>query len=1039
MGNSFGSKIPTYVQNQVNARQTAQGSLSRTTNQLLYFNSTTAWAKLSSGAKINSQRLKDEGIVTTKSGVEFAKQYILFNGAQNYQSGFPSDYSLGNVGVYGYMPSFGIESVDVQHLNNGSLRKANIKIKVFGKNQFDIINVLYLRLGYTMLLEWGNGTYLNNSGGYSKMGSTLSDGDFFNEKNYVNILSKILSTRKKYDGNYDGMLGKVSNFDWNIDQDGSYSVNLELISFGDITESLKVNLSPSPEVLSFIKSAEKELAKKEEETTQTEETKPEETKPEPNKETKEGKPQQEKDAANTPNRISAYLFIQKLFFFQQENGGESINATAIQQQQQENKDLTDEEKKAQENNKSQVSKNYDINFIIGGLKKVGIGYLVKPSKKIQINTVVTEGGWFTDEEVSTITFKPQKTGQDEFDVIYFGYAEGVLAELNVKSDLGYYMRLGHLLQYIQNFVIPVIDNGNKKIPLVNIDYSIDGNDMYYFPKQMSLDPRVCVTNTVFTLFGKEWNLFDGINEWWYADNSANLMNVYISFNTINQSITNNLDENGNLNLYKFLSSICSSLNVALGGVNNLEPVLNESTNTLKIIDGSYPNTKDKNDFKFLIYGYNGTQSTTVKKFDLKTGITSDYAQLITIGSTKSGYTNGAENTMFSKWNKGIIDRFKTEIVSLDTGKNDDPSESYVANFFSTGRLALGYRYSSEDDQNPNLEDVSIDKNISIVTDFFKYMQSKIQQIYQNYASPSQGFMALSLGLTLEGISGIEIKNCINVDTRIFPSDYPDNLRFIIKGVNHKISNQTWETTLETVVINEGNIKPISFATQQNLVNQELNRAKSSTGVGDITDFTGIIPPAEFVKNPPQSQVAGGGAGGPAIIVGDSTCPFVEWGCTKAKMIPGGEEEVPGTNIRQGESVLHKGGQTVAWVRDAAKKYPKVDPSVKWIVISLGTNDQYKDLGVKQMFINLREKFPSAQYIVVQGGYGPLVGKGQPDPYGGYAALQKTTPEQVKKYYDLYRAEGAIVIEPPIGNILDVHGNFPIYKTIGAEIDRIIGG
>ena len=53
---------------------------------------------------------------------------------------------------------------------------------------------------------------------------------------------------------------------------------------------------------------------------------------------------------------------------------------------------------------------------------------------------------------------------------------------------------------------------------------------------------------------------------------------------------------------------------------------------------------------------------------------------------------------------------------------------------------------------------------------------------------------------MEGISGIKIYNAVNVDTRFLPSDYPDSLKFIIKGVNHSIKEGNWDTNIETVVI-----------------------------------------------------------------------------------------------------------------------------------------------------------------------------------------------------------------------------------------------
>jgi hypothetical protein len=55
---------------------------------------------------------------------------------------------------------------------------------------------------------------------------------------------------------------------------------------------------------------------------------------------------------------------------------------------------------------------------------------------------------------------------------------------------------------------------------------------------------------------------------------------------------------------------------------------------------------------------------------------------------------------------------------------------------------------------------------------------------------------------MNGISGVKIFNSLSVDTSFLPNNYPKALRFITKAINHKISNQDWETTLETLVIPE---------------------------------------------------------------------------------------------------------------------------------------------------------------------------------------------------------------------------------------------
>ncbi len=53
------------------------------------------------------------------------------------------------------------------------------------------------------------------------------------------------------------------------------------------------------------------------------------------------------------------------------------------------------------------------------------------------------------------------------------------------------------------------------------------------------------------------------------------MNIYVSHDTINEIIHNNVDEKNNLPLFEFLNTLCQKLNVALGNINTLEPVIDE--------------------------------------------------------------------------------------------------------------------------------------------------------------------------------------------------------------------------------------------------------------------------------------------------------------------------------------------------------------------------------------------------------------------------------------------------------------------------------
>ena len=61
----------------------------------------------------------------------------------------------------------GITGFEVKSYNNGTLREATLEIIAHNAKQFEYIDTLYLRLGYSMFVEWGNTSYpksINDSG-----------------------------------------------------------------------------------------------------------------------------------------------------------------------------------------------------------------------------------------------------------------------------------------------------------------------------------------------------------------------------------------------------------------------------------------------------------------------------------------------------------------------------------------------------------------------------------------------------------------------------------------------------------------------------------------------------------------------------------------------------------------------------------------------------------------------------------------------------------------------------------------------------------
>ena len=299
-GNVVGEPIEDFVDSQIRTRQSNQysgyGTSLRTDDQLKYLTNRNAWIKLASSVKISNTTPPSSGNSVTNSinaaiqsvlnvdsvvkgtkklinigiteadapnylGTKLAEKAVLFNTISQYTGGVLSNnranitntndlwnndfiYGIGGT-EFGIQPPPGIIGVTVDSINRGSIRKANITLKAHNKFQFDVIELLYLRLGFTMMLEWGWDKYLDKKGVLQQTGNTIIEDEWFktNGTTQLQMLTSIQKKRRDYQGNYDGFFGKVSNFTWSFNPDGSYDISIDLITLGDVIESLKVNTS----------------------------------------------------------------------------------------------------------------------------------------------------------------------------------------------------------------------------------------------------------------------------------------------------------------------------------------------------------------------------------------------------------------------------------------------------------------------------------------------------------------------------------------------------------------------------------------------------------------------------------------------------------------------------------------------------------------------------------------------------------------------------------------------------------------------------
>ena len=137
----------------------------------------------------------------------------------------------------------GIASLDIKSKSAyGSLREVTVNFQCWNIEQLEDLELLYMRPGYTVLVEWGWSPYLDNKTG--KLQPNFNDYyDIINKgkTDRTEIFKALFQKSKDYSGNYDAMFGYVKNYSWSARPDGGYDCQTIIISTGEIIESLKVN------------------------------------------------------------------------------------------------------------------------------------------------------------------------------------------------------------------------------------------------------------------------------------------------------------------------------------------------------------------------------------------------------------------------------------------------------------------------------------------------------------------------------------------------------------------------------------------------------------------------------------------------------------------------------------------------------------------------------------------------------------------------------------------------------------------------------
>tara|TARA_R110001592_G_scaffold49105_5_gene153546 strand:- start:569 stop:3769 length:3201 start_codon:yes stop_codon:yes gene_type:complete len=878
----LGKSFRDFVGTQVKKRQEALGEHSSrfsTVNKTKSFLTNTPWIRLASSVNINPQNFVEEdtreGVyeqlekselfgddLNKFTGSQLAKEFVLFGGVNNHKGGIDNSYSGLNSpnsttqlfgGAYGfgswdqlfsnngegYKPMPGITNMDFSYKNDGALSQATVTVKAFSRSQFQIIDVLFQRPGYTVLLEYGHSTFLDDRGEIQHAGEgeysyqTLPFKELFNDKNnteelsHYTLSSKIFKEKENWHGNYEGAFMKIAKFNWKYNIDGSYDITVNLIGIGDVISSLKTNVIPITR----------------------------------QKENQDDK----KEAINDGNFLVGNSKSSKI-----------------------NEELFNIWKKT----KNDLPLWANINPVTGLLGLASAIWKNYISEEVTITDGAIEDFPFPIKEIDS---EGNELIKDFKKKTKLKIPNGVLLLENTDNDKGIdgyddfcYITFGYLISLLTKHVNL---KSNKDVPYIYYDFNyqeIDGeenivelkddkNFLATYSGNMSSNPSNILIpfkkldDTILKELNSDirekYNTFiekgeneilDVLNEKnkdFFVDGNPNigrLDRVYLDVNYIAKVLNDNTNINklqeGECNLIDVLKQILEEINGSLGGINEFRIIFNQETQLITFVSESPITSESENDDELIVLNTMGLESlgdgykgSFVKGIDLKAELNDDFATMISIGSQSDGNRLQGNGGAFSQYNRGLTDRIIPEKKdSQDDGKGNKKGNE------------KGEDGVKDKDEKISLIDSIITEEFidaveEIYDDFnFKREYIDIIKAYNTSLSPmvigelelvgaypTPFFLPFNLGLTLHGLGGIRIYDGFKVDGKMLPPSYdPSQISLIIKSLSHSVNLDGWVTKIETLpkpLFKKKVIKlpplPLSWSTPPN---QDGNTLKSTS-------------------------------------------------------------------------------------------------------------------------------------------------------------------------------------------------------------------
>lgn len=672
--NICGSSFQNYVDTQIEKRKDLVYNEQRTPEQLQWLNNKNVWIRVSSGTNVIYGNKDYDGL----EGEALSKKYILQGGVLNHPTdkeynlryGVGPDNAYGlKGGDFGNVPMPGITNISIKTGGKlGTLKETTIDFVCYGMEQLHIMEALYMKLGFSLLVEWGHTFFIDNKTG--KVETNVQPLPFYGIHSKEELMEKITECRILHSGNYDATWGTIKNFSYTLDGNGAFKCQVQLVGAGDVLESLKINVSGNfkETIPGYI-----------DPTTATDTT------------TSTSQSIYPVIADKNESLLNAALY--SIYSKDVENADTQITNYLV--------DYSSDYKNILE--AAFTPLNFSVNNFSSNTELQRKGYNFRLINTPGMDAAHTNN---IDSSVPTLDSSDGTAGS-LFSRLVVGYeidGEAISGENdNTKPGLEQvYITLGNLLLLI-NSLGNLFDRKNEKTtekdqkPFIYIDINPDTNRCYTFPGHCSLDPSICLIGSETLPFGITSELFDTIKlqfPFWGdntnfigmgdADLGGKFMYTLINVDWVASLIKKwkSNDTKGNVYFIDLVKDILDGISKATGGYNEFRIVPDDDTRCIRILDDRrfHNSNKTPNYTEIPILG----AKSIVYNFSYTSKISPNTAAMVVVAAQAipTG-VQGAENALaFSHLNKGLWNRLGAVRVDSATDSNatSSPEDDNISRY-----------------------------------------------------------------------------------------------------------------------------------------------------------------------------------------------------------------------------------------------------------------------------------------------------------------------------------------------------------------------